>query len=78
MNDINNMSLSIIFCSISLITYIQLNYSSNIKNITMRKSISIVFLILGVMINPGVGMIFSMVFLPLYINNMVKVFLFFI
>lgn len=59
MNDINNMSLSIIFCSISLIMYIQLTYSSNIKNITMRKSISIGFLIIGVMINPGVGMIFQ-------------------
>ena len=67
------MSLSIIFCSISLIIYIQLIHSSNMKNMIMRKGVSIVFLILGIIINSKIGMVFSVFFLSLYMNNMIKI-----
>lgn len=71
MNEINSILMAILCCSIAFILYMQLNHSSNMNNKGMKRYLAILMLCLGFIANIQIAAIFSIIFLPLYIDDLI-------
>lgn len=71
MTEINSILIAILCCSIAFILYMQLNHSSNMNNKGMEKYLAILMLCLGFIANMQIAAIFSIIFLPLYIDDVI-------
>lgn len=71
MSEINSILIAILCCSIAFILYMQLNHSSNINNKGMKKYLVVLMLCLGFIANIQIAAVFSIIFLPLYIDDVI-------
>lgn len=71
MEGINSVVISIVCCSLAFVLYMQLRNSSNMKYRLLKNVSIVVLLCVGFIMNISFATIFFILFLPIYINDII-------